>query len=41
MVLNYFNFQEFDSPGEIGSGMPIEQGGKMDKEFLFNLMKIE
>ena len=37
MVLNYFNFQEFDSPDEIGSGMPIEQGGKMDKEFLFKL----
>ena len=34
MVLNYFNFQEFDSPDEIGSGMPTEQGGKMNKEFL-------
>ena len=37
MVLNYFNFQEFDSPDEIGSGMPTEQGGKMNKEFLFKL----
>tara|TARA_R100000734_G_scaffold9777_1_gene7425 strand:- start:71 stop:463 length:393 start_codon:yes stop_codon:yes gene_type:complete len=37
MVLNYFNFQEFDSPDEIGSGMPIDQGGKMNKEFLFKL----
>ena len=37
MVLNYFNFQEFDSPDEIGSGMPSEQGGKMNKEFLFKL----
>tara|TARA_R100001230_G_C5569991_1_gene92000 strand:- start:166 stop:543 length:378 start_codon:yes stop_codon:yes gene_type:complete len=37
MVLNYFNFQEFDSPDEIGSGMPISQGGKMNKEFLFKL----
>ena len=37
MVLNYFNFQEFDSPDELGSGMPIDNGGKMDKEFLFKL----
>jgi len=37
MVLNYFNFQEFDSPDEIGSGMPIDKGGKMNKEFLFKL----
>jgi zinc D-Ala-D-Ala carboxypeptidase len=37
MVLNYFNFQEFDSPDEIGSGMPTDQGGKMNKEFLFKL----
>ena len=37
MVLNYFNIKEFDSPDEIGSGMPTEQGGKMNKEFLFKL----
>ena len=37
MVLNYFNFQEFDSPDEIGSGMSTDQGGKMNKEFLFKL----
>lgn len=37
MVLNYFNFHEFDSPDEIGSGMPIDKGGKMNKEFLFKL----
>ena len=37
MELNYFNFQEFDSPDELGSGMPKENGGKMDKEFLFKL----
>ena len=36
-MLNYFNFQEFDSPDEIGSGMPKDQGGKMDKEFLYKL----
>ena len=37
MVLNYFNFQEFDSPDELGSGMPTDQSGKMNKEFLFKL----
>jgi zinc D-Ala-D-Ala carboxypeptidase len=37
MELNYFNFQEFDSPDELGSGMPKENGGEMDKEFLFKL----
>jgi zinc D-Ala-D-Ala carboxypeptidase len=37
MELNYFNFQEFDSPDEVGSGMPKEHGGQMDKEFLFKL----
>jgi uncharacterized protein YcbK (DUF882 family) len=37
MVLNYFTFQEFDSPDDIGSGMPTDKGGKMNKEFLFKL----
>ena len=36
-MLNYFNYSEFDSPDEIGSGMPKDKGGKMDKEFLFKL----
>ena len=36
-MLNYFNYNEFDSPDEIGSGMPKDKGGKMDKEFLFKL----
>tara|TARA_R110002012_G_scaffold13648_3_gene57965 strand:- start:2741 stop:3115 length:375 start_codon:yes stop_codon:yes gene_type:complete len=36
-MLNYFNYNEFDSPDEIGSGMPTDQGGKMDKEFLYKL----
>ena len=37
MELNYFNFQEFDSPDEIGSGMPKSKGGQMDLEFLHKL----
>jgi uncharacterized protein YcbK (DUF882 family) len=36
-MLNYFNYSEFDSPDEIGSGMPKDNGGKMDKEFLYKL----
>ena len=36
-MLNYFNFEEFDSPDEIGSGLPKSQGGKMDLEFLHKL----
>ena len=33
-MLNYFNFEEFDSPDEIGSGLPKCQNGKMDLGFL-------
>ena len=36
-MLNYFNFEEFDSPDEIGSGLPKTQGGKMDLGFLHKL----
>ena len=36
-MLNYFNYNEFDSPDEIGSGMPISKGGQMNDEFLFKL----
>jgi len=36
-MLNYFNFEEFDSPDEIGSGLPKSQGGKMDLDFLHKL----
>ena len=36
-MLNYFNFEEFDSPDEIGSGLPKSQGGQMDLEFLHKL----
>ena len=36
-MLHYFNFEEFDSPDEIGSGLPQSQGGKMVLEFLHKL----
>tara|TARA_R110001599_G_scaffold343404_1_gene565959 strand:- start:495 stop:866 length:372 start_codon:yes stop_codon:yes gene_type:complete len=36
-MLNYFNFEEFDSPDEIGSGLPKCQNGKMDLGFLHKL----
>ena len=36
-MLNYFNFEEFDSPDEIGSGLPKSQGGQMDLDFLHKL----
>ena len=36
-MLTYFNFEEFDSPDEIGSGLPKCQGGKMDLAFLHKL----
>ena len=36
-MLNYFNYNEFDSPDEIGSGMLISKGGQMNDEFLFKL----
>lgn len=36
-MLNYFNFEEFDSPDEIGSGLPKSQGGQMDLAFLHKL----
>ena len=36
-MLTYFNFEEFDSGDEIGSGLPKCQGGKMNLEFLHKL----
>lgn len=33
-MLNYFDYEEFDSPDEIGSGLPQRDGGKMCMEFL-------
>lgn len=36
-MLTYFNFEEFDSPDEIGSGLPKEQGGGMSLKFLHKL----
>jgi len=36
-MLTYFNFEEFDSPDKIGSGLPKSQGGEMDLDFLHKL----
>lgn len=36
-MLKYFNFEEFDSPDEIGSGLPTSEGGKMNISFLHKL----
>lgn len=33
----YFDFEEFDSPDEVGSGLPVSEGGKMDINFLHKL----
>lgn len=36
-MLNYFDFEEFDSPDEVGSGLPKSQGGEMDISFLHKI----
>lgn len=36
-MLKYFNYQEFDSPDEDGSGLPTTDGGKMSISFLHKL----
>lgn len=36
-MLKYFNFDEFDSPDEDGSGSPTTDGGKMSISFLHKL----
>ena len=33
----HFNYEEFDSPDDIGSGLPTTDGGKMDINFLHKL----
>ena len=35
--MKYFNYEEFDSPDEIGSGLPSTDGGKMSLDFLQKL----
>ena len=37
MALIHFDYEEFDSPDEVGSGMPTIYGGKMCKHFLHKL----
>lgn len=36
-MLKYFNYEEFDSPDEDGSGLPTTDGGKMSISFLHKL----
>jgi len=36
-MLKYFNFDEFDSPDEDGSGLPTTDGGKRSISFLHKL----
>jgi len=36
-MLKYFNYDEFDSPDEDGSGLPTTDGGKMSISFLHKL----
>ena len=36
-MLKHFNYEEFDSPDEIGSGLPTHDGGKMNPDFLHKL----
>ena len=36
-MLKYFDFEEFDSPDLKGSGLPVEDGGKMSLDFLHKL----
>lgn len=38
-MLQYFDFEEFDSPDVIGSGLPREDGGYMSLDFLQKLDK--
>ena len=33
----YFNYEEFDSPDDLGSGLPTADGGKMCIDFLHKL----
>lgn len=35
--MKYFDYEEFDSPDEIGSGLPTTDGGKMNVNFLHKL----
>ena len=36
-MLKYFNFEEFDSPDQKGSGNPVTDGGRMNIDFLHKL----
>jgi len=36
-MLLYFEFDEFDSPDEVGSGLPTKDGGKMCIKFLHKI----
>lgn len=36
-MLKHFNYEEFDSPDEDGSGLPTTDGGKMSISFLHKL----
>lgn len=36
-MLEHFDFEEFDSPDEVGSGLPIQDGGKMCLDFMHKL----
>ena len=36
-MLKYFNYEEFDSPDQIGSGLPVTDGGRMNLDFLHKL----
>lgn len=38
-MLQYFDFDEFDSPDDAGSGLPVADGGKMCINFLHKLDK--
>ena len=35
--MKYFDYEEFDSPDEIGSGLPTTDGGRMNLNFLHKL----
>lgn len=35
--MRYFNYEEFDSPDEVGTGLPTCDGGKMNIDFLHKL----
>ena len=36
-MLIHFDFEEFDSPDAVGSGLPTSDGGKMNIDFLHKL----